>query len=97
MKNLTLESRQSDCPKARKCKAPLCPLAEGSKDIAWFFDEEVCSLFPKLSWVKMQRRIRRTRKGGFFNIEMLVMMTRPAHGIDPDSRETPEGWIRRRM
>ena len=92
---LTLESSLDDCPRVGKCKAPLCPLGEGSKEITWLSDEPICTMF-NLDWIKMQGRLQRTRKGGFFNIEMLVAMKRPSHGVDPDSRETAEGWIRRR-
>ena len=92
---LTLESIPEDCPRVKKCKAPLCPLGSGSIEVMWYSDEPVCTMFD-LDWIKMQRRIQRTRKGGFFNIEMLVAMKRPSYGIDPDTRETAEGWINKR-
>lgn len=95
-KRLNLGDKPEKCQFFKECKAPLCPLNEGSKEITWFPDEPICRVFSNLDWVKMQKKLQRERKEGFFNIEMLVVMKRVADGIDPDSRETPGAWIRRR-
>lgn len=95
---LDLASKPEECPSYEECRAPLCPLGEGSKDVTWIPGEQICicKVFRSLPWIRMQRRLERKGKKGFFNIEMLVLMKRVTDGIDPNTKRTPEAWIKRR-
>ena len=96
MVKLSEDSKLEDCPKVQSCYAPLCPLGTETESVDWFSDEPICTMFPHLDFIRMQRRLQRKKVEGYFNIEMLVIMKQPSDGIDPDSRETPGGWINKR-
>ena len=95
MDKLSVESKPEECPRYGKCKAPLCPLGPASVEITWLPDESICTMFV-LPWILLQRKLRRNKVEGLFNIEMLVAMKQKGNGIDVDSRETPAGWIGKR-
>ena len=89
--------KPEECPSYVGCSAPLCPLDKASKSIIWYPGEPICNAkgLRNLDWVRMQRWLVRKGKWGFFNIEMLSALRRVTNGIDPDSRETVEGWLRK--
>ena len=93
------EEKLRKCLNFDKCTAPLCPLDVGSKEIVWYPDETICidKEFRNLSWVKTQRRLTKSGRKGFFNIEMLVVIRRGVtDGISPDTKQSIESWLRKR-
>jgi len=87
------------CPRFGSCSAPLCPLetGKGVELTQWYTDEDICNEHPNLDWVKRQRRLKKLKKTGYFTIGMLVVEARISNGVDPDSEETPEDWIQKRL
>ena len=94
------EARPSSCPSFEGCKAPLCPLDKSLYQGAiWYTDEDVCATkeFRSLNWVRKQRKLKKARRKGFFNLEMLEALgNKTVDGIDPDSNQTVEAWVRER-
>jgi len=65
----------------------------------WYTDEDVCATkeFRSLNWVRKQRKLKKARRKGFFNLEMLEALgNKTVDGIDPDSNQTVEAWVRER-
>jgi len=97
-----------DCPSYEGCEAPLCPLDTNSLPHAiWYVDEPVCpSLKYRQHFVLMQKKIVKHRAKaskqndiGYFTVKMLnsIKSVSPnIKGIVPESKQTPNGWIRKR-
>ena len=91
-----------ECPSFNTCSAPLCPLDPKIDTRVWYPSEEVCKrkwkpLAPH--WLQKQRRLARRCQllHTYFTLKMILALrwiTQKTKGIDPDSDQTIEAWIK---
>ena len=86
-----------ECPRFKKCDAPLCPLDSDSlKNGIWYPDEEICKYqkVNQLEWIKRQRKLSEKAQFGFyFTYEMLnhkFIIRNGIKGLDPNRTESQE-------
>ena len=78
----------SECPHAKTCSAPLCPLHPSG---IFYHDEDICNLkkFQSLAWIKRQKAAKKKTGDAekYFTVEMLQSKRRivkGTKGIDPN-------------
>jgi len=93
-----------ECPSFHRCSAPLCPLHLHLATQVWYPSEEVCRRQwggNSPPWLLKQRRLARRcqHHHTYFTLEMLLAtnwVNSKIKGIDPNSKQSPEAWIKER-
>ena len=90
-----------NCSRFNYFSANLCPLDRRRYERVWYPDEDYCHRTDiRPDWVNIQMRVKRIVKDKekFFTVTMLEAIDKVykgLKGIDPESKETPDQWIKK--